>query len=98
MDCSHPASDSLPQFDTNVYVTNRSYSSYNSLLATLHKKMSNGLQFDLNYTYSHSIDDVTKLSANSFFTDFVCDLTNLKVCKGELPTRRSPLHQHDRTL
>ena len=71
-----------PQFDTNVYVTNRSYSSYNSLLATLHKKMSNGLQFDLNYTYSHSIDNAS-VSANSFFTDFVCDLTNLKVCKGD---------------
>ena len=71
-----------PQFDTNVYVTNKSYSSYNSLLTTLHKKMSNGLQFDLNYTYSHSIDNAS-VSANSFFTDFVCDITNLRVCKGD---------------
>jgi hypothetical protein len=71
-----------PQFDTNVYVTNKSYSSYNSLLATLHRKYSNGLQFDLNYTYSHSIDNAS-VSANSFFTDFVCDITNLRVCKGD---------------
>ncbi len=71
-----------PQFDTNVYVTNQSYSSYNSLLATLHRKYSNGLQFDLNYTYSHSIDNAS-VSANSFFSDFVCDITNLKVCKGD---------------
>lgn len=71
-----------PQFDTNVYVTNKSFSSYNGLLATLHKKYSNGLQFDLNYTYSHSIDNAS-VSANSFFTDFVCDITNLKVCKGD---------------
>ncbi len=71
-----------PQFDTNVYVTNKSFSSYNSLLATLHKKYSNGLQFDLNYTYSHSIDNAS-VSANSFFTDFVCDITNLRVCKGD---------------
>ena len=71
-----------PQFDTNVYVTNKSYSSYNGLLATLHKKYSNGAQFDLNYTYSHSIDNAS-VSANSFFTDFVCDITNLKVCKGD---------------
>jgi len=71
-----------PQFDTNVYVTNQSYSSYHALLATLHKKYSNGLQFDLNYTYSHSIDNAS-VGANSFFTDFVCDITNLRVCKGD---------------
>jgi len=71
-----------PQFDTNVYVTNKSYSSYNGLLATLHKKYSNGAQFDLNYTFSHSIDNAS-VSANSFFSDFVCDITNLKVCKGD---------------
>ena len=71
-----------PQFDTNVYVTNQSFSSYNALLTTLHKKYSNGLQFDLNYTYSHSIDNAS-VGANSFFTDFVCDITNLRVCKGD---------------
>jgi hypothetical protein len=71
-----------PQFDTNVYVTNQSFSSYNALLTTLHRKYSNGLQFDLNYTYSHSIDNAS-VSANSFFTDFVCDITNLRVCKGD---------------
>lgn len=71
-----------PQFDTNVYVTNQSFSSYNALLATLHKKYSNGLQFDLNYTYSHSIDNAS-VGANSFFSDFVCDITNLRVCKGD---------------
>ncbi|HET6177882.1 MAG TPA: hypothetical protein VFE61_13165, partial [Candidatus Sulfotelmatobacter sp.] len=71
-----------PQFDTNVYVTNQSYSSYNGLLATLHKKYSQGLQFDLNYTFSHSIDNAS-VAANSFFTDFVCDITNLRVCKGD---------------
>jgi hypothetical protein len=71
-----------PQFDTNVYITNKSFSNYNGLLTTLHKKMSNGLQFDLNYTYAHSIDNAS-VSANSFFTDFVCDITNLKVCKGD---------------
>ena len=71
-----------PQFDTNVYVTNQSFSSYNALLATLHRKYGNGLQFDLNYTYSHSIDNAS-VGANSFFSDFVCDITNLKVCKGD---------------
>ena len=71
-----------PQFDTNVNVTNQSYSAYNGLLTTLHKKMSNGLQFDLNYTYSHSIDNAS-VSANSFFSDFTCDITNLRVCKGD---------------
>jgi hypothetical protein len=71
-----------PQFDTNVYVTNKSFSSYNGLRATLHKKYSSGLQFDLNYTYADSIDNAS-VSANSFFSDFVCDITNLSVCKGD---------------
>jgi len=71
-----------PQFDTNVYLTNQSFSSYNGLLVTLHKKYSQGLQFDLNYTFSHSIDNASA-SANSFFTDFVCDITNLRVCRGD---------------
>ncbi len=33
-----------------------STSSYNALEVTLKKQMANGLQFNLNYTYSHSID------------------------------------------
>jgi len=70
-----------PQFDTNVYVTNQSFSSYNGLLATLHKKASHGLQFDLNYTYAHSIDNVSVV-ANAPFADFVCDVSRLRLCRG----------------
>jgi hypothetical protein len=41
-----------PQFGSQLYFGNKSYSNYNGLLTSLHKKMSKGLQFDLNYTYA----------------------------------------------
>ena len=47
------------QFSENTYYTNKGSSSYNGLLITLHKNAGYGLQFDLNYTWSHSIDNVS---------------------------------------
>jgi len=38
------------------YVTNRSYSSYNSLQVSLTQRMSHGLAFNVGYTYGHSLD------------------------------------------
>jgi len=49
------------QFDENTMYTNKGFSSYNGLLTTLHKNFGYGLQFDLNYTWSHSIDNVSEL-------------------------------------
>lgn len=76
-----------PQFGSNVYITNKSYSSYNGLLTSLHKRFSHGLQFDLNYTFSHSIDSVSVPANNIFGTGnfaggVICDITNLKACRG----------------
>ena len=76
-----------PQFGSNVYITNKSYSSYNGLLASLHKRLSHGLQFDLNYTFSHSIDNVSVPANNVFGTGnfaggLICDITDLKACRG----------------
>ena len=39
--------------------TNKGFSSYNGLLLTLQKNLTHGLQFDFNYTWSHSIDNVS---------------------------------------
>jgi hypothetical protein len=75
------------QFATDAYITNKSFSSYNGLLTSLHKRLSHGLQFDLNYTFAHSIDN-TSATANNIFgtTNFagglICDVTNLRVCRG----------------
>ncbi|HEX4485926.1 MAG TPA: carboxypeptidase-like regulatory domain-containing protein [Terriglobales bacterium] len=76
-----------PQFGSNVYITNKSYSSYNGLLASLHKRLSHGLQFDLNYTFSHSIDNTSAPASNifgsgNFAGGVICDITNLRACRG----------------
>ena len=45
------------QFATNAYVTNKGSSSYDGMLLSLRKRFSKGFQFDVNYTWSHSIDN-----------------------------------------
>jgi Carboxypeptidase regulatory-like domain len=77
-----------PQFIYNIFLTNKSASDYNGLLTTLHKKLSHGLQFDFNYTFSHSIDN-TSVPGNNFsgqFANFsggvLCDSTRPKVCRA----------------
>ena len=76
-----------PQFGSNVYITNKSYSSYNGLLTTLHKRTSHGLTFDLNYTFSHSIDNLSAPANNVFGTGnfsggVICDIADLHQCRG----------------
>jgi len=77
-----------PQFIYNIFLTNKSASDYNGLLTTLHKKLSHGLQFDLNYTYSHSIDN-TSVPGNNFSGEnanfsggVICDATRPRLCRG----------------
>jgi hypothetical protein len=76
-----------PQFATNLYITNKSYSNYNGLLLSLHKKQSHGLQYDLNYTYSHSIDNISAPANQAFGSNgaggIICDAINLTACRGD---------------
>jgi hypothetical protein len=69
------------QFSTNAYIGNFGSSSYNGLLVTLKRNFSRGLQFDFNYTFSRSIDNVSSV-ANTVVGGLVCDATNLRVCRG----------------
>jgi hypothetical protein len=77
-----------PQFILNIYMTNKSFSNYNGLLTSLHKKISHGLQFDFNYTYSHSIDNLSVPGNNfsgqgaNFSGGLVCDAANPKLCRA----------------
>jgi hypothetical protein len=76
-----------PQFGSSLYVTNKGYSNYNGLLATLHKKPSRGLQFDLNYTWAHSIDNISAAANNAFGNGagaggIMCDSINIGVCRA----------------
>jgi hypothetical protein len=72
------------QFSENTFYTNKGFSNYQGLLATVHKNLSEGLQFDLNYTYSHSIDNVS-LVANTPAVGgygFICDVVRPTLCVG----------------
>jgi hypothetical protein len=75
-----------PQFGTTLYINNKGFSNYNGLLATLHKKMSHGLDFDLNYTWSHSLDNISAPANESFGSNgaggIMCDSINIGVCYG----------------
>ena len=70
------------QFGTNIYISNQGASSYNGMLVSLRKRFSQGLQFDFNYTWSHAIDNGSSIT-NTVSGGLVCDLTNLRVCRGD---------------
>jgi hypothetical protein len=69
------------QSPTIAYVSSKGSSSYNGLLTTVRKRFSNGLQMDFNYTYSHSIDNSSSV-VNTVAGGLVCDLRDLRVCRG----------------
>jgi hypothetical protein len=66
------------QFASNVVVNNEGRSRYDGLLISLQKRFSRGLQFDVNYTYSHAKDNNSSV-ANSTTGGLIWDLrdTNL---------------------
>jgi hypothetical protein len=81
-----PTNIGIPsQFGANAYLDNKGNSSYNAMLVTLTKNTSHGLRFNVNYTWSHSIDN-TSLSANgnALFVNlgFICDITKPRACRG----------------
>ena len=72
------------QFAENTVYTNKGFSTYHGLLVTLQKNLARGLKFDVNYTWSHSIDNVS-LIANSGAAGgygFVCDVLRPRLCRG----------------
>ena len=78
-----------PQFSSQLYFGNKSYSNYNGLLTSLHKRLSHGLQFDINYTFSHSIDNSSTIANNATgsnatggYGGFLCDAIQLRSCRA----------------
>ena len=71
------------QFADNDYYTNKGSSAYNAMILTLQKNMSQGLKFDVNYTWSHSVDNVS-IVANAVASGvgFVCDVLHPRACRG----------------
>ena len=73
------------QFAENTFLTNKGFSSYNGLLFTLSKNFSQGLKFDFNYTWSHSIDNtsvVANFIAGGAGYGFICDVTRPRECRA----------------
>jgi hypothetical protein len=72
------------QFSEFTYYTNKGFSSYNGMLVTLHKNFGQGLQFDLNYTWSHSIDNVSVVANAPAIGGygFICDALRPRSCRG----------------
>jgi len=76
------------QFSENTFYTNKGFSSYNAFLVTVQKNLSHGLQYDLNYTLAHSIDNVS-LPANSEGDTgigglgLICDVVRPRECRGD---------------
>ena len=77
----------LSQTGATGFIGNYSSSSYNALVIRVNHRMSHDLTVELNYTYSHSIDNDSSvqndlISYLSSGAAEVCDLRNLRVCRG----------------
>jgi carboxypeptidase family protein len=75
------------QFSENSFHSNKGFSSYNGLLLTLQKNVSHGLQFDFNYTWSHSIDNVSLFASGQGDTGIgggglICDDIRPRECRA----------------
>jgi hypothetical protein len=82
-----PTNIGIPsQFGTNAYLANAGSSNYHAMLLTLDKNMSQGLRAEFNYTWSHSIDNVSEsANGNALFSDigFICDILRPRACRGD---------------
>ncbi|MCU1322335.1 MAG: hypothetical protein JWM43_1984 [Acidobacteriaceae bacterium] len=73
------------QFVSNTMITNKGWSTYHGGLLTVTKNTSHGLQFQFNYTYAHSIDNVSTVAnyiGLNTFTGQICDALNTSACRG----------------
>jgi hypothetical protein len=50
------------QFAVNAYITNQGRSNYDAMLVSLRKRFSSGIQYDVNYTWSHAIDNQSSVT------------------------------------
>jgi len=78
---------SAAQFSENTFFTNKGFSSYNALLVTLQKNLSHGFNFDFNYTFQHSIDNISFFANSEGDTGIggvglVCDVVRPRECRS----------------
>jgi hypothetical protein len=74
------------QFAVNSYVTNLGESQYDGMLLSLRKRFSKGFQFDVNYTWSHTIDNSSSVfnvsNGSNAGSSYICDITDPDRCRG----------------
>lgn len=78
---------SSAQFSENTFFTNKGFSTYHGLLLTLQKNQSHGLNFDLNYTFQHSIDNMSFFANSEGDTGIggvglLCDVVRPRECRS----------------
>jgi hypothetical protein len=78
---------SSAQFDENTFYTNKGFSAYHGLLLTLQKNRSHGLNYDFNYTFQHSIDNISFFANSQGDTGIggvglICDVVRPRECRG----------------
>jgi hypothetical protein len=78
---------SAAQFSENTFYTSKGFSTYNALLASLQKNLSHGLQFQVNYTFAHSIDNTSAFANSSGDTGIggvglICDDIRPRECRA----------------
>lgn len=69
------------QFSTNAFITNQGSSDYHGALISLQKRFSNGYQFDVNYTFSKSLDNNSS-QVNTVTGGLICDVADPDICRG----------------
>jgi hypothetical protein len=82
-----PNVGSAAQFSENSFYTNDGFSTYHGLLLTLDKNLSHGVSFDLNYTFSHSIDNTSSFANSQGDTGIggiglICDIVRPRECRS----------------
>jgi hypothetical protein len=78
---------SAAQFSENTFYTSGGFSNYDGLLVTLQKNLSHGLHYDFNYTWSHSIDNISFFANSAGDTGIggiglVCDAIRPRECRA----------------
>ncbi len=69
------------QFASNAYISNQGESDYHGLLVSLQKRFSHGFEYELNYTFSHAIDNQSTIT-NTVQGAIICDAVNPDRCRS----------------
>jgi hypothetical protein len=67
-----------PQYGALAVYSTIGSSDYNGLTVSIRQRLKNSLTYDLNYTFSKSLDDVSGLQTDAPFTPFILNALDLK--------------------